>query len=323
MSRPSARITFDAHRLLFPTQRRFNAAWMETRGGRVRILPRVLHELTHQRFDATDPEDLADQLQEAKARLRRSRSRLTPRERMQRQAAIWWLTETLAADSPYELVRLTADERERVHDICQAIPADYFPRTAPEEVPEDGNAILIAEALVSGETLLLTGNMHAILHHSVNEWSADNQERFGLPNSRGLHHQDHFMPRAFARDDAREQLCGIALAAAWPDDPQADIDAIERNLHGALKAMHRGAALTDTATCIAETWRTTAQPERILEDARRHLPQRMRASERRHPAHPANQGTVREAADPGDAPAPGDAEGSAPRGRPAGRRIGD
>lgn len=293
------------------------------RGQRVRLLPEAVTELTHGRFDATDADGLPYQLEQARARLQHSHNRLTPHERLARRADIWWMSELLTDDTPYELIRLDADERERVHAVCQAMPAAYFPRTQPEQVPEYGDTVLIAQALVTGQRLLLTGNMHSVIHHAVNEWSADNQERFGFPETRILQTQDHIMPRAFARDDKREQLCAIALAAAWPDDPQADIDAIERNLHGALKAMHRGAALADTATCIAETWRTTAEPERILEDARRNLPERMRASERRHPAHPANQAAMLEAADPGEAPEPGEAEGSAPRGRPPGRGIGD
>lgn len=35
-------ITVDANRIMFPTRRRFNAAWQEAQGLRLRLLPQVM-----------------------------------------------------------------------------------------------------------------------------------------------------------------------------------------------------------------------------------------------------------------------------------------
>ena len=43
--------TVDTNRIMFPTQRRFNAAWREMSGERVRLLPHVAHEIMHRRMD--------------------------------------------------------------------------------------------------------------------------------------------------------------------------------------------------------------------------------------------------------------------------------
>ena len=290
MPETPASLTFDTNRLLFPTQRRFNTAWMELQGERLRVLPHVARELTHFRFDFRDAAATQEQLTDARERLDREQNQLTRKEHLLRAADLWWARALSDPASPYELVTLTAGQRERVEGLCAAFPPEYFPRTPREQVPEYGDAIIIAEALVTGQSLLLTGNMYSVLHHRINDWSERHQAFFELPTADVLRAQDQFMPEAFAGDAAAERLCGIALAAAWPDNPDAPMEVIEQQLRGALAAMH-GARLGDTAICIAETWRLAPDPESIVRRVRARLPKRMRANEREHPAYPAARGT--------------------------------
>ena len=51
------------------------------------------------------------------------------------------------------------DTTARIEALCAAFLPDYFPRTPREQVPEYGDAITIAQALVTGHTLPVTGNL--------------------------------------------------------------------------------------------------------------------------------------------------------------------
>ena len=91
------------------------------------------------------------------------------------------------------------------------------------------------------------------------------------------------MPRMYAGPEGKRELCAIGLGAAWPGTPDASLVDVERALQGMLGAME-GARLGDTGAVIADTWRSIPDPETLLEEVCLRLPERMRASERRHPA---------------------------------------
>ena len=82
------RVTFDANRVTHPTQRRFNAAWLERAGAKVRLLPRVAMELMHGRIDPSL--DLAGQTLTAEHELAIAANSGTHLEILLREFDIWW-----------------------------------------------------------------------------------------------------------------------------------------------------------------------------------------------------------------------------------------
>lgn len=273
-------LTLDTNRILFPTQRRFNAAWQEMSGAKVRLLPQVAREVTHHRIDL---EFLDDEVRRAREALTRVRNHATKRELLLRKSDLWWANELLRKDGLYELVDMSLEQRERADAICEVIDPRAFPRTRPEEVPTHSDTIIIAQALATGQTMLVTGNMRSIDHAEVNEWAARHADTYGIEHPDVLHVQDELMPVMYAGPERRIELCAIGLGAAWPEDVDATWDDMDRALQGLVRAMV-GARLEDTGTAIAHAWREAADPETLLASVRSRLPEKMRKSERRHPA---------------------------------------
>ena len=273
------KITVDANRLMFPTQRRFNAAWQEAAGRKLRLLPQVALEMTHRRID---PGDLENEIERARTNLERVRNSATHRELLLRESDLWWSEELLRPDSPYELIAMQTEERERAEAICENIDPRAFPGMRAEEVPTNSDTMIIAQALVTGQKMLITGNMRLIEHNDVHAWAARHQEEYGIKHPDILYVQDEIMPKIFAGPEGKDALCRIGLAAAWPDNPQATMEEVKERLTGMISAM-KGARLEETGIVIAQTWRMTPDPEGMLESVRARLPVRMRGSEARHP----------------------------------------
>ena len=272
-------ITVDTNRIMFPTQRRFNAAWREMSGERLRLLPRVASEIMHRRIDT---EFLEDEVERAEAGLARVRNSATEKELLKRESDLWWAKELLRDDSPYELISLSREQRERAEEICEHIDPRPFTSLRPEEVPLHDDTMIIAQALVSGQQMLITGNMRSIEHDEINYWAERHAATFDIEYPDVLYVQDEIMPRMYAGTERKLELCAIGLGAAWPFNPGAGEKAVRRALKGMLGAMH-GARLENTGICIESAWREAADPDALLESVRRRLPEKMRASERTHP----------------------------------------
>ena len=275
-------ITVDTNRIMFPTQRKFNAAWREMSGDRLCLLPQVAREIMHHRID---PEFLEDEAERAKVGLARVRNSATARELMLRQSDLWWAEQLLNDDSPYGLIPMSREQHERAEAICDNIDPRAFPRIRPEEVPTSSDTLIIAQALATGQQMLVTGNMRSIEHNDVNKWAERHAAVYEIEHPHVMHVQDETMARMYAGPEPKIELCAIALGAAWPGDPSASFDEVESALEGMLGAME-GARLGDTGTVIADTWLSAPDPNALLESVRRRLPEKMRACERSHPAYP-------------------------------------
>ena len=285
------RITLDTNRIMFPTQRRFNAAWREMSGDKVALLPQVAHEITHRRLDL---DDLDNEIIRLEATLARMGNLGTRRSRLFVQSDLWWAEEFLRSQSPYDLIRLSREQNERVDAICDAIDPGAFPGISPQQVSTHSDTIIIAQALATGQSMLVTGNMRSIDHDQVNEWAARHAKTFGIESPEVLHVQDEAMPRLYAGPERRVQLCAIGLGAAWPDSPEAPLEEVDQALKRMCRSMV-GAQLRRTGTVIANTWRDVADPAALLNFVRLHLPERMRQSERSHPAFLQAAGAKRDA----------------------------
>lgn len=273
-------VTVDTNRIMFPTQRRFNAAWREMAGDRVRLLPQVAREIMHNRLD---PEFIEEEVERARTGLERVRNSATEREILLRESDLWWAEELWRDDGPYELIPMSREQHERAEAICDRIDPRAFPRIRPEEVPTHADTLVIAQALATGQQMLVTGNMRSIDHAEVNDWAARHAHSYGIEHPEVMQVQDETMPRMYAGPEGKRELCAIGLGAAWPGAPDATLFEVEHAFDGMLGAME-GARLGDTGVAIADTWRSLPDPETLLEEVRVRLPERMRASERRHPA---------------------------------------
>ena len=281
---PPPTVTFDADRLALPAQRRWNAAWLELAARRVGILPQVVQELSGGHLLSTDADGLRDRRQQIDGALHR----LQPphvRQRLRLMQARWWVSELLRDDSPYELIPIDPDANERVLEVLAALPASCFPHLDHDEIPYSRCATAVAEALVTGHTLLVTGRMNGVLTASLNEWAAKCQRKFDLPDSGSIHVQDDLLVGLYgASDAARQWLCGIAMAAAWPtasdtSDP-AIFDAVTRQVDSLQFANLRG-----VSALLERVWRECRHRQHVLAIIRSKLPQRMLESEFRHPVH--------------------------------------
>ena len=279
MAKRKTTITFDANRVSYPTQTRFNAAWLEMSGQKVRLLPQTAFETMG---GLMNPLDLETDRERRREDLERHERYATPRETLALRIALWWADELTRKDSPYEVIALTREQRERAEEICQEIDPSAFPRVRPEEVATHSDTIIIAQALASAQDMLITGNMRSILHDDVTHWAEQNAARFAIEKPRVLYVQDEAMTSLFTGPEGRAALCEIAIAAAWPKNSNASFDQVEAGLLAMLEACD-GARLGDTAKKIGETWRTSNDRNQMVEHARARLPNKMRASERRHP----------------------------------------
>ena len=265
---------------MFPTQRRFNVAWREMSGEKLQLLPQVAHEIMHRRID---PEHLEEETERASSMLERVRNSATTRELLLRESDLWWAGQLSREDGPYGLIPMSRDERERAEAICDNIDPGAFPAIRPEEVPTHGDTLIIAQALATGQHMLVTGNMRSIEHNAVNDWAARHATTYGIEHPDVVQVQDEVMPRTYAGPERKLELCAIGLGAAWPADLDASLAEVSRALEGMLGAM-AGARLGDTGAVIANTWRSVRDPEALVESVRGRLPRMMRASERSHPA---------------------------------------
>ncbi len=270
-------VAVDTNRLVRPTQRRFNAAWMECSDETLKILPQVAIELTHGKYLA----DLEFSLEQARHALASIRNRGDQHTAFIVECDIWWLRELLRNDSPYALLELTPEEYEQSAEIRQAFPADAFPAARKHEVASDSDAVIVSQGIVKQQNLLITSDSNTIKVGRFNEWLQSKGNELGVRAAPILFVQDDIMPQLFA-DKEHELLC-IALAASWPHDRYAAIEIIRQQFDGQLKAM-QGALLEKTARTINAAWRKVTDIEQLLSYVREaYFPHKTLASEARHP----------------------------------------
>ena len=249
-------------------------------GLRVQVLPQVARELMGHLIVAEDLETGRERVSEDLQQSGNQRPQYLQRHRL---SALWWADELLSPDSVYRLLELTLEQEELADKLCREIAPDAFQRA---DVPGNSDTRIIAQALVTGQRMLITSNMRPVLHHDVNRWAGENADRFGFVHPDILHVQDEVMPRLYCGPEGRRKLLEFALGAVWPGGAP-DIDAVEDALYRLTRrATMQGALLADTAVVIEEGWETERDPQALLERVRANLPERMIASEQRHPAWP-------------------------------------
>ena len=278
-------ISLDSNRLMKPTQRRFNATWLEFSGDALNVLPQVARELTNGKFIG----DLDSSLDYAAEALRIARQREDEPIAFIAACDLWWLDEFIRQDSPYRLVTLSREENIQATELRRSLPSEAFPRIGKEDIVTDSDAIIISQALVKSQNLLITSDSRSLRHDVINEWiQAQGNER-GIRSQAMLFVQDEIMPALFAGKE--EDLLYIALAASWPGDPALSNQEVAASFDRQLRAMLTGALLPNTAELIRSQWRgMTTSRETILSYVREnYLPEKTRLSEARHPGSPSRR----------------------------------
>lgn len=185
-------LAFDTNLLGSSMTRRLMALWMESSARSVVVLPTVAKELLRPNPHSTPKSRQLDEIYEGA-----------------------WNSLWRESGSLYERRKLTAGELERAAAIHRSFTLRCFPRAADTgEIEQLDDAAIIAEAVATGTTILVTNNMNSIDHEEVNGLLA---QRWGL-NHDLLATADNALLTAHRCGEASRTLLTLFLAATWPAD---------------------------------------------------------------------------------------------------------
>ena len=136
-------LTLGTNRLIKPTQRRFNGAWLESQQSAIHILPQVASELTNGKYQ-TDF-DLAFEF--AQRTLVSVQNRGDDATAFKVKCDLWWLKAITDEASPYQLVELSAEQYRHAAHIREAFPRSVFHRRQNDTLEDHPDAVLVSQAL--------------------------------------------------------------------------------------------------------------------------------------------------------------------------------
>ncbi len=272
-------LALDTNRLIKPTQRRISAAWLESTGDTLTVLPQVAHELTHGKYNT----DLELALKQSYETLDAVYMRGDTHIGFIVECDIWWIKELLDKDSMYTIAELNREEYERSIDIRKSFPVEAFPSRSREDLTNDSDAIIISQALLKNQNLLITSDSNTLKPGVFNEWLLRKGNEHGVSSDPVLFVQDDVLKDLFEGNE-HELLC-IVIGAAWPRDIDARSNEVISNFEGQLSAMKAGALLPKIAAMIEREWSQVKNESRVLAFVKEHyIPHKTRQSEHRHPA---------------------------------------
>ena len=233
---PSRGPTCDTNLLSTPTPRRLFTLWMEEAGTRTALLPQVWVELAGQ-----------------------NRTSASPRATAHRNA---WIAVVDAEHSPFEIVRLTTEEREKVEDILGAFTLRHFPALANvADIHHHSDCLVVAQGLACGVDTIVTNNMRSMDHHEINELV---RERWGR-NEGFLVTADDALLRAHPGGESARRLLAMALASVQPACNQEPDWASARALLGELcSRLRSGLQMPNTAQRLVNTFENDFRIEDTL-----------------------------------------------------------
>ena len=230
---------FDTVTLTRPTPRKLVCLWMEQAGLHTVLLPTVWEQL---------------------ARSRGSKIGVN--------AASWQRLRT-HLDAPFRWLELNDDQQEAVDDVLQHFTEPCFPRLVADQIPDDADANIIAEALIVGTDVLVTQGINSINHDEINFVI---EKRLGA-NSGFVLTVDRALARAFPGGESADHLLMLALATIAPTAPTTPANhewAVE-DAHQGLANLLRvlaGANVSETAQRLEVRWSQCGDLERLLAGAR-------------------------------------------------------
>ena len=213
---------FDTVTLIRPTPRKLACLWVEQAGLRTPLLPTVWDQLTYKRKSASA---------------------------VNVNVASW---ERIASykDAPFRWVELDDGQKDAVDDLLQHFTQPCFPRLTADQIPDDPDANIIAEALVTGTDVLVTQDVNTIDHDEINHVI---ERRLGA-NAGFVLTLDKALGQAFRGGEAANHLLTLALATIAPSQSQEwNVGAAYEDLMRLCKAL-AGANVRDTATRLVTRW---------------------------------------------------------------------
>ena len=227
---------FDTVTLTRPTPRKLVCLWMEQAGLRTALLPTVWEQLASTRKD-----------------------------RIGVNAASWRRVRT-QPNAPFRWLELDNEQQEAVEDVLQHFTEPCFPRLVADQIPDDADANIIAEALVLGTDVLVTQDINSINHDEINFVI---EKRLGA-NSGFVLTVDRALARAFPGGESADHLLMLALATIAPAAPGHrgwTVDEAHQDFSNLLRALS-GANVRETAERLDVRWSQCCDLERLLKDAR-------------------------------------------------------
>ena len=225
---------FDTVTLTRPTPRKLVCLWMEQAGLHTVLLPTVWEQLAS-----------------------------TRKGRIGVNAASWRRVRT-HRDAPFRWLELDNEQREAVDDVLQHFTEPCFPKLVADQIPDDADANIIAEALVVGTDVLVTQDINSINHDEINFVI---EKRLGA-NSGFVLTVDRALARAFPGGESADHLLMLALATIAPAHREWAVDDAHEDLSNLLQAL-AGANVRETAARLDVRWNQCCGLERLLEEARR------------------------------------------------------
>ena len=225
---------FDTNILSRPTQRKFVGCWMDRAGLDTLVLPQVWRELT-----ATP-------------------SGMSPTSSVQA-----WSRMRETVDAPFRWAGLDAEQAGRASEIRRLFTQACFPRSAPDEVTTNGDAIVISEGVVLNTDVLVTGDFRSIDHYEVNNVLAQGLGR----NARFVVTLDDALMEAYSGGELGEEMLATALACVCPGDVGAwPVDDAFSALDG-LRTVLVGANMPRTSGRLLNRWECSLDLRRVVERA--------------------------------------------------------
>ena len=233
---------FDTVTLTRPTPRKLVCLWMEQAGLRTVLLPTVWEQLAHPR-----------------------------RNKIGVNAASWQRMRT-QRNTPFRWLELDEAQQEAVDDVLRHFTEPCFPRLAADQIPDDADANIIAEALIVGTDVLVTQEINSINHDEINFVI---EQRLGA-NSGFVLTLDRALARAFPGGEPADHLLMLALATIAPPAPAAPaapanrewaVEYARQDFANLLRAL-AGANVRETAQRLDVRWNQCSDLERLLAAAR-------------------------------------------------------
>ena len=233
---PARGPTCDTNLLSTPTPRRLFTLWMEQAGTGTAVLPQVWAELTGQ-----------------------NRTDASPLGTAHRNA---WFAVIDAEHSPFEIVQLTTEERERVEDILSAFTLRHFPALANVvDIRHHSDCLVVAQGLACGVDMIVTNNMRSMDHYEINLLV---RERWGR-NDGFLVAADDALLAAHPGGESARRMLAIALASMQPiGDQKPDLGSARKLLGELCSRLQSGLQMPNTAQRLINTFENDFRIEDTL-----------------------------------------------------------
>ena len=200
----------DYTQLIKVSQRRLTAAWHDRTGESVWVTPRVAREAA----EGIRVWDLERSVEQWEEDLKLHTSKMTESDQMVTKVKIWWATQWLHPNQLYRVRVLSNAEQNLTEQLVEQIPKNGF-TCHPSEVSTHPDTWIVCEALATGGQVLVTRNLGTLRRGIINQWVAENQQRFGVRNRNLIVSSDEWMKENLGGlGDPESQARGARLAIA-------------------------------------------------------------------------------------------------------------